>query len=1784
MKKYIIYILVFLPLWGMAQIGPDGSQLPTPTGCNKKTFWRDKDNDGWGNPFDTMCRYTAPSGYITPSFQKIDCDDNDPNIQKDKVWYQDVDGDGYGNSSVTTRSCKKPSGYTEKPGDCNDSNKDVYLTTTWYQDADGDGWGDSNSTKNSCNQPSGYVANNRDCNDSDRTIYPRHSEPCNGDGIDNNCNGTIDENSPRTPSLLSITNECGRTVLTQNDRFTHHRWYWQSDPNGTSMANDSKTISLTSGNVYYLRAYDTHTECWSIAKTIHYTIDYPATPTMPTIKKNCGTTIITRATPPSNTTWYWQNSPTATSTSNASASVSYTANGTVYLRGRSNTGCWGDARKVNYTTTQPTPWYADNDNDGLGDPNTMVMDCSQPTGYVNNKGDRCPDEYGERNGCIFTPHEPVTTTNKNYTYTEVYQVPVTAHDQIKYNHQVASSITYYDGLGRTQQQAAIKASPNEKDIISHIVYDQLGKVTKSYLPYEASSDTHSFRGNAIDEIKTFYNTPQYENTTNPYTQTIYEHSPLNRAKEVAAPGETWKHIEGEIQYEDPVYTYFPKTVSYEKFWEAQDIFYIEGERNLPSQYTSNGTLMLNNFVNVKIENGTLTIGILTTAPNNGTHKLPLGKLRLLPISSEIKNIDLGVLKDAEGNPTDYRLGIKDNYITITPTRSNPRPVSKGIQQAFDKKITYDLTQIQYVTYQNVYRSKPDSHTIKSGYGLNTAAEVLRFDVVMLNGDSKKPSLVPNGNYPANQLSKSIVKNENWKKTDGKNNTAESFTDKSGRVVLSRTYNNQVAHDTYNVYDDFGNLTFVIPPKVNPADGISAIEMDELIYQYRYDQRNRIIEKKTPGKGWEYIVYNELDQPVMTQDQLLKGKSQWLFIKYDRLGRVAYTGTTLNGSTRKVIQHRVNTGDYPLFESKSDTPSTIAGATVYYTKTTYPTTIHKVNTINYYDNYTFDIPTALENPGTVYGTSITNNTKTLPTASKIRVLGTNQWTTTVTYYDKKARAVYAASKNDYLSTTNIIETQIDFVGKVIQSKTTHTKTGNTPIVTIDSFTYDHQGRVLTQTQKINEQDPVLIAANSYDKLGQVKAVEVGGTSTTLSTQGSLNGAKGLQTIDYKYNIRGWLKSINEGTTDNGDLFGFEIKYMDPNQNLGANGLYNGNISEVTWKTANDHIKRGYGYQYDNLSRITQATSTDNGRYTLSNITYDKMGNILTLNRQGHTNAGATTFGEMDKLAYTYNEGNKLLQVTDTAHKNFGFKDGTNTANDYEYDLNGNMTIDRNKGITNIKYNHLDLPLEITFDNSSSKKINYVYDATGNKLKKTVTDGSKVTITEYAGGAQYKNGTLEFIPHAGGYIEPINSTPSGAKEYQYVYQYTDHLGNPRLSYADRDNSGTITNDEIIEENNYYPFGLQQKGYNTAITGRKHNYKYNNTELEEGLGLNWYEMPLRSYDPTIARWNRLDPVIHHSLSTYNAFDNNPVFFADPSGGDSNRSHRGGHMARMQRMNDRWGGIEYSNLDYQMGRANSHPAARPDNNNGGGSGTNYGSGLAGLDNAMTALGFTPVTYTLTPITDPKKRKVTMMTEDPVAYGTDGGYDEMPDWIDTMDVGHYETSFEGTIEEYNEEHGTDYEYGDYGKWYYDNHYAPELSALRGSIQAAQAEAAEYVSYILPTPAIIGNVARGAMTLGKIGKALSNTAARKVVLKLAKPHPFLYSFSTKTLRPGQGQFDAGHRAAAFLHKEIIMNGSIKFRSIFNRRKAGVIFNYTTKEGQRFSEIINPYTRKIFHQAPNHIRK
>ncbi len=116
--------------------------------------------------------------------------------------------------------------------------------------------------------------------------------------------------------------------------------------------------------------------------------------------------------------------------------------------------------------------------------------------------------------------------------------------------------------------------------------------------------------------------------------------------------------------------------------------------------------------------------------------------------------------------------------------------------------------------------------------------------------------------------------------------------------------------------------------------------------------------------------------------------------------------------------------------------------------------------------------------------------------------------------------------------------------------------------------------------------------------------------------------------------------------------------------------------------------------------------------------------------------------------------------------------------------------------------------VSFGNSN--KIEYFYDATGIKLKKQVTENGTVTKTiDYAGNYIYENDELQFFDHPGGYATLVNATDYDSS-FDYVYQYKDHLGNIRLSYTD--NNGDL---EIVEENNYYPFGLKMRGFNTNVS---------------------------------------------------------------------------------------------------------------------------------------------------------------------------------------------------------------------------------------------------------------------------------------------------------------------------------------------------------------------------------
>ena len=732
-----------------------------------------------------------------------------------------------------------------------------------------------------------------------------------------------------------------------------------------------------------------------------------------------------------------------------------------------------------------------------------------------------------------------------------------------------------------------------------------------------------------------------------------------------------------------------------------------------------------------------------------------------------------------------------------------------------------------------------------------------------------------GNYPENQLYKNIIKDENWKPSNLKNNTTEEFKDKEGKIVLKRTYNNSDKHDTYYIYDQYSNLTAVIPPLAN---GVATRPiLDDLGYQYKYDYRNRLVEKKLPGKDWEFIIYDKLDRPVATGPAFTPYGGDaigWMVTQYDVFGRVTQTGwkeMPVSELDRKNNQELVNGG----------TAVFVLGA-------------NQVLTKNYYDNYSFPGAPPPTTTLTDVDLPLATNVKGMPTGSWVKVLDSPSSTageTSYTLYDNKYRPVHSNTTN-YLGGYTKVTSNLDWSGKTLYTVTKHKRVANdAELVVKDMFTYSAQDKLVLHKQQINQLPEELISRNSYDELGQLISKNVGGLASAEPL--------GLQEVNYSYNIRGWLKTINDVNNIGSDLFAFKINYDTP---ATATPLFNGNISETLWKTSTDNNLRKYDYQYDQLNRLLKADYSKPGQLYvnsyLEHLSYDKNGNITSLKRNGGIDSDI--LNEIDDLYYTYDthKKNQLMQVFDKKNSPQGFKDDGDgitdfNGDDYKYDANGSMTKDDNKGISNITYNHLNLPVQITLSNGI---INYLYNATGQKVRKTVTEGSTVTTTDYLSGFQYVNTNLQFFPHAEGYVNVVDGS---TKTYNYVYQYKDHLGNVRISYA------TTTNDSqpqltILEENHYYPFGLKHSGYNTTqyqfispISGNNiaqlapgetenNKYKYNGKEYQDELGLNVTAMDFRMYDNAIGRFHNIDKMsdIMPSLSPYRFAFNNPVLWSDPSG----------------------------------------------------------------------------------------------------------------------------------------------------------------------------------------------------------------------------------------------------------------------------------------------------------------
>ena len=674
-----------------------------------------------------------------------------------------------------------------------------------------------------------------------------------------------------------------------------------------------------------------------------------------------------------------------------------------------------------------------------------------------------------------------------------------------------------------------------------------------------------------------------------------------------------------------------------------------------------------------------------------------------------------------------------------------------------------------------------------------------------------------------------------------------FIDRQGQTVLLRRMLYAVNRrperlDTYYLYDSFGNLCVVLPPVASSLlrQDLSSDDTVDVLrkyaYLYRYDSRNRCIARKLPGCDWEFFLYDRTDWLVCRQDGNDRSRGEWRFSIPDRFGRVCLSGICrmdcspfISPLSSRVVT-AVFSGGEGLYKGYTVSGMALEHAEVY--------------RVCYYDDYRFlgqnGFPPAADSRVRLeekegFGKACEEGCKGSLTGSLCRIVGTREtYLGSVCYYDRLGRLVQCKSDN-HLQGSEMKYLDYDFTGNVTRQLHVHTVAGHPEQAEEYLYTYDHAGRPLNTLHRYNGRS-ILLAERSYDRLGRLKSIRC-------------NEQQKLVT-EYAYNVRSWLRMLS------GSLFSQKLYYDEVRSDSSNAPRYGGGISGMDWK-AGYGLLRSYNFTYDGQHRLMRADyrdkESDGNRFGTS-YTYDTMGNILSLQRNGLLRKGS--YGTTDNLCMTY-DGNRLVKAEDSGgghEDSLGFTDGSHSEREYRYDGPGNMTADLNKGIE-LEYNFLNLPSIIRFSGKGSDTLRYFYTPDGSKLACIGRDMR----TDYVGNKVYENGRLKRILVEGGYLE----------DGRYYFFLQDHLGNNRVV---ADESGNM-----MQQTHYYPFGMP---FADSTSPDLQPYKYNGKEQEKSLS--WYDYGVRRYDAVLGRFASQDRYAekYYSLSPYQYAGNNPITFIDVNG----------------------------------------------------------------------------------------------------------------------------------------------------------------------------------------------------------------------------------------------------------------------------------------------------------------
>lgn len=793
------------------------------------------------------------------------------------------------------------------------------------------------------------------------------------------------------------------------------------------------------------------------------------------------------------------------------------------------------------------------------------------------------------------------------------------------------------------------------------------------------------------------------------------------------------------------------------------------------------------------------------------------------LGRNVQNISVGAATGSQDLVTPISLNFLDyefsTYLPF-PAATNSSNAGSFRGNALNDQQAYYGTGVKAYT-TNVYEMSSRKRVISSslpGFTETTTSYTAGADsasVLRLSYNPSTNTVSASGYYPKGSLTVS--------KTHGPDGSySASYADETDTPVLERVLldGSNTYADTYYIKDAIGRVICVVPPAeaaqlTSTTAGFSAVNC----YTYAYDGRDRVTKRQLPAVAPETITYNDADLPLTRTRLAADGVGTEVFTTdYDAFNRPTRERYAY-GNNPAVTLAEYHYDDYPSWSSGFSAEN--------------------------------GVTTALDKDTRTHGLKTAERIRVLPGSASPSTLFSSDTTASVSrtfYYDWKSNVIQTIEA-DGAGKTLRASSKYGFSGNALKERQRVSPgSGQTEHILDKNYTYDARLRPVSVTAQL---DGASIASQGYlyDYMERIDSVSRG---------------SGVENTKYDYSLQGWILSAN--STSWGEI----LRYASPSHS--ATSALPGKIGLITEWTSQQKGGSSDGaaaadtlaFSYDKAGRLLGSVryidiaTTGTNAFTEQDITYDRSGNLLTLNRYGNSDSTPS-----DVLSFSYSGPKR---------------------NGWTYDAHGNVLADPVNGVS-LEWNVRDLPRSLAAGDSSTHRT-YLADGT----LKQISDDTESRI--YLGDMvfNHSSGTisLESAGWEGGRLFP------GEGNDKILYQVTDHLGSVRVL---KDGAGAI-----VQRFDYYPFGSVSRNWSSSTNPSQSTLRYRFSGKEvagqsiaaspitsaltgtptASVGTPYLDFGARLYDSRSAAWLSQDLMAekYYGIGPYTYCTNNPVKLIDPDG----------------------------------------------------------------------------------------------------------------------------------------------------------------------------------------------------------------------------------------------------------------------------------------------------------------